>query len=202
VHLILWQTSLDTTGVDEPSNVPELVRPDSDLLRGAIEGDVASFAGFCIRSLPTVLRYLSHMCRTLSIPVSLAEDAAQEAFLRATEWRCKHPESNLSLGWMIRVGQNALRDWARHGRRSISLADLDWLLSAPLPASELDTDLWQALERLSTTDRTLLEMILIEELEFSDVARRLGINLMAVYKRYQRAMNRLRQLMPDPLADR
>jgi RNA polymerase sigma-70 factor (ECF subfamily) len=185
--------------VNDQSRSPDVVRPDSDLLRGAIEGDESAFAAFCVRSLPTLLRYLTHTCRRLDLSASLAEDAAQEAFLRATHLRRTDPGAfrSLSLGWLIRVGQNLIIDWARRGRKSHATPDVDAVAADP-PEEGFDDELFRALERLSSDDRLILELVVIEERPFPEVASRLGISLDAAYKRHQRALSRLRDLLPPP----
>jgi RNA polymerase sigma-70 factor (ECF subfamily) len=182
--------------VTESSRPPDVVTPDSDLLRGAIEGDDTAFAEFCLRSLPTLLRYLTHECRVLDLSNALAEDAAQEAFLRAVAWTRAHPGADpLSLGWLIRVGQNALRDWARRGRRAVGGEDLSHVAAPPDPDPGPDDDLWRALERLAPDDRAVLELVYVEELPVPEVADRLGVSVDAAYKRHQRALDRLHNLM-------
>lgn len=181
--------------MNEPSQLQDRVTPDGELLRGAIAGDDAAFAAFCTRSLPTLMRVLVHECRTLGLSESQAEDAAQEAFLKAMAWSRAHPAAALSLGWLVRVGQNALRDWARRGRRSIASDDLDRVAGPAEPEPGPDDELWHALERLASDDRTALELVYVEGLTFPEAAERLGISVDAAYKRHQRALTRLRDLM-------
>lgn len=183
--------------VSESRPPPDLDTPDSDLLRGAVAGDDAAFAAFCLRTLPSLLRYLTGECRALGVPASLAEDAAQEAFLKAVAWVRANPAAALSPGWLVRVGQNTLRDWARRDRRARGGDDLPQVAAPPAgdPDPGFDDELWHALERLASDDRAVLEMVLIEEVPFPDVARRLGVSLDAAYKRYQRALTRLRDLV-------
>jgi RNA polymerase sigma factor (sigma-70 family) len=56
---------------------------------------------------------------------------------------------------------------------------------------EMYADLQRAVERLSTGEREVVEKVLLQQHSFKEVARQLDISLWAVYKRWERARQRL-----------
>jgi RNA polymerase sigma-70 factor (ECF subfamily) len=126
-----------------------------------------------------------------------AEDAAQEAMIRAWRQResCRSPEA--PEGWLRQIARNeALRRQARSRQLEP--------LPAEGPASDAPEDLLverlsldQALRRLRGRDRELV--LLRYKLDFSDVAiaERLGIAQSTVRVRLHRLKRELRVLMDD-----
>jgi DNA-directed RNA polymerase specialized sigma24 family protein len=53
----------------------------------------------------------------------------------------------------------------------------------------------EAFEMLSTKDREILRLMLIEGFTTAEAADRLGLGLWSVYKRYERALQRIRKLV-------
>ncbi len=187
---------------------------DGELLQAATEGDEQAFAEFCVRSLPTFLGLLRARCRHLGLPMDLAHDAGQEAILRALKWFQKNrpqpgevppdqPPSEEqerrqpSLSWLITIAMNVLHDWARSRQRMPNAADesLANLTAAETVPPDAYDDVIDALGRLPVRDREILELVLIQELTPEEAAKQLGIGKWAGYKRYERALVRLRELL-------
>jgi RNA polymerase sigma factor (sigma-70 family) len=192
---------------------------DGELLQAATEGDDEAFAEFCVRSLPTFVGLLRARCRYLGLPPDLANDAGQEAILRALKWFQKNrpqpgePSSSPpdpdaekrqpSLSWLITIAMNVLHDWARSRQRmpiapEEKLANLAAEETAPPDQYAAVID---ALGRLPVRDREILELVLIQELSPEEAAVQLGIGKWAGYKRYERALVRLRELLASSHAE-
>ncbi|HKB35252.1 MAG TPA: RNA polymerase sigma factor [Gemmataceae bacterium] len=173
---------------------------DGELLRAATEGDEQAFAEFCVRALPTFLGLLRSRCRHFGLPPDLAHDAGQETILRAINAYRKDPSVTPSLRWLITIGTNVLRDWARSRQRMPNVPDevIGELSSTEETTPQLYDDVLAALERLPVKDREILELVLIQELTPEEAADQLGIGKWAGYKRYERALVRLKSLLPPP----
>jgi DNA-directed RNA polymerase specialized sigma24 family protein len=201
------------------SNVDPENLSDGELLRAATEGDEQAFAEFCVRSLPTFMGLLRARCRHLGLPQDLANDAGQEAILKALRWFHKNrtppttpaegappaeppapPESERrppSLSWFITIAMNVLHDWARSKQRMPNAPEerLANLTAEDMAPPAVYDDVLDALGRLPVRDREVLELVLIQELTPEEAAKELGIGKWAGYKRYERALVRLRELL-------
>jgi RNA polymerase sigma-70 factor, ECF subfamily len=173
---------------------------DGELLQAAAEGDEAAFAEFCVRSLPTFLGLLRSRCRHLGLPPDLAHDAGQETILKAINAFRKNPAVTPSLRWLITIGTNVLRDWARSKQRMPTASEetLGEVPSTEEEATPFMDDVLAALERLAVQDREILELVLIQDMTPEEAAQQLGIGKWAGYKRYERALVRLKGLLPSP----
>jgi RNA polymerase sigma-70 factor (ECF subfamily) len=127
-----------------------------------------------------------------------AEDAAQEAMIRAWRQRdsCRSPEA--PEGWLRQIARNeALRQRSRS--RELEPLPEDEAASAVSPEEQLvdRIDVTQALHRLRKEDRTLV--VLRYQLDLPDVAiaERLGIAQSTVRVKLHRLRRELRVLMND-----
>jgi len=147
-------------------------------------------------------RCLREAQRMLRDPLA-AEDAVQEALLRAWRQResCRHPDA--PLGWMVQITRNeALRRLARdRARAEHELADRE---RAPGGSdSGLDhrlevLDLRRALADIDAQERALLALRYGADLTQSDIAAVLDVPEGTVKVRLFRARKRIRQAMETP----
>jgi RNA polymerase sigma-70 factor (ECF subfamily) len=110
----------------------------------------------------------------------IAEDIVQDAFVCALRWRGEMRDPTKLLGWMHRVVMNcakmavqAMRRQKRGGGvRMIAFDELP-ARGEHLPAPRQDRwwegdRRWELLERLSPTEREMLEAIVIDEVKLKD----------------------------------
>ncbi len=136
------------------------------------------------------------------LPRPEAEEAAQEALVRAWLRRdsCRSPGA--PLPWLLEITRNeARRALGRDARRSTRevvhaepLAEGD---DEELVGTALRLTVEQALGALGEGDRRLLRMRYGEDLTQAEVARRLGVPEGTVKVRLHRARRRLRGLLAD-----
>lgn len=145
-------------------------------------------------------RCLREAQRVLRDPLA-AEDAVQEAMMRAWRQRdsCQRPES--PLGWMVQITRNeALRRLGRDRLRAENeLASEDH----PGVHSPLDTrlevlDLRRALADITEEERALLTLRYGADLTQPDIADLLDVPEGTVKVRLFRARKRIRQAMETP----
>ena len=164
------------------------------LLLDARSGDATAFASLVHAETPAAYRLALSIVRS---PAE-AEDAVQEAFLRA--WRDIRSLRDVELwpAWFRRITVRAALDQARR-RNRVREVDLD--LAADVPGLEPSVhpadrlELIAAFDRLAPDDRAILALRFFADLELPAVAAALGIPLGTAKSRLHRAVGRLRAQM-------
>ena len=139
--------------------------------------------------------------RRLLGPTAEADDAVQEAFLRAwrNRARCRTPEK--PLPWLLAITRNeALRIRGRSAGRpheEVREEDPDSGADPEVESAPLRVDLFRALAELPEPDRRLLQMRYGEDLTQASVADRLGIPEGTVKVRLHRLRARLRVALKE-----
>ena len=135
--------------------------------------------------------HLVGLCTLLLKDAHLAQDVAQEAFIRA--WRKGRLIRETERAWLTRVAVNLCRDelrsrWFRHVDRRFTPEDL------PVPADVPDADsaLLDCVYRLPAREREVIVMHYWNELSPEEIAAMLHINRATVFRRLQRGRKRLK----------
>jgi len=137
------------------------------------------------------------------LPRADAEEAVQEAMVRAwlRQDACRSPEA--PLPWMLEITRNEAR--RLHGREA-RRCSLEFLDGAALDADREDDELAgtatrlaveQAIHTLADGDQRILRLRYADDLTQCEVARRLGMPEGTVKVRLHRARRRLRGLLAD-----
>ena len=130
-----------------------------------------------------------------------AEDAAQEAVLRAWRARARCTAASGPSPWVGRIARNeALRLGARLtarqeealGERYERIAD-----DAGPPEATRETAVLDALQNLPSRDAELVRLRYVEDLEYSAISERLDLPLGTVKVRLHRLHSRLRKAEDD-----
>ena len=137
------------------------------------------------------------------LPGAEAEEAVQEALMRAWTRRhaCRSPDA--PLPWMLEITRNESRRLlARRARRNSAAeggsgsreleAEDDQLVSTTTRVT-----VEQALARLEDSDRRVLRLRYADDLTQAEVARRLGLPEGTVKVRLHRARGRLRTMLEE-----
>lgn len=134
-----------------------------------------------------VLRY----CRRHG-PAGLAEDAAQETFLRFVRARSRYRERGRARAYLVTIARNVCADMA-HDRTS-SWAELPEALPGGGDPGEADDrrDLASALARLPRAQREALELRYGEGLTLGEVGAALGMSRFAAARALSAALEALR----------
>jgi len=173
-----------------------------DSLRMVIEGNEQAFADFCIRSLPQLLTIVRTRCRRFGVPADLARDFVQEALTRLIEQRDKGALEQLSIKWLVTVSRNVMIDWIRKQRRVKTLTDEQFERIPDQDQSNADLDaVLEGFGKLSSRDQEILNLVLWEGNSPAEAATRLGIEPWSAYKRYERALSRLKHIVKNDKSD-
>jgi RNA polymerase sigma-70 factor (ECF subfamily) len=132
-----------------------------------------------------------------------AEEAVQEALVRAWTRRdaCRTPEA--PLPWILQITRNEARRLLERRAHRLTLARIEPASCEPqvedhaLTGATTRVTVEQALARLRDADRRLLRLRYTDDLTQAEVARRLGIPEGTVKVRLHRARGRLRALLEE-----
>jgi RNA polymerase sigma-70 factor, ECF subfamily len=137
-----------------------------------------------------------------------AEDAAQEAFVRAWQAWPELRESNAVRAWLVRITINVCHNWlsGHFGTNRLRTAPLDraTLLSLPLSSSPGDSDhtgkldLQEALNSLTDNLRLIVQLRYFIGLDSTEIGQALHIPPATVRTRLRQALAVMReQLQPS-----
>jgi RNA polymerase sigma-70 factor (ECF subfamily) len=166
---------------------------DGDLAGRARSGDVDAFAELVRRHEASAIRIASLICGSAH-----AEDAAQEAFVRAYRSLHRFDTEREFRPWFMRILTNVAKNAVRSERRYVEVT-----LRAVGPEATENPDTLAAAERravvlralttLSERDRLILACRWFEEMSEREIAIALDLKPGTVKSRLSRAMDRLRE---------
>ncbi|MBK6917156.1 MAG: sigma-70 family RNA polymerase sigma factor [Deltaproteobacteria bacterium] len=169
-------------------------REDAALVRAAAEGDRPAFAELVRRHQGKVRGLLLRLCGDRT----LADDLAQEVFLRAYRGLCGF-EGRASFGtWLYRISYNA---YLNHATRAKTFAVLplgyDSAAVAPedahsAPRADLRRDLAAAVAELPQRYRGVVVLYYLQDLSYPEIAEILELPLGTVKTHLHRAKRLLR----------
>ncbi|MGA2384348.1 MAG: RNA polymerase sigma factor [Gemmatimonadales bacterium] len=172
--------------------------PDEALVRRVLEGDVEAFAGLVARHRDRGLRFAAAMLGDAAD----AEEAVQDAFVRAYRGlaRCREPAR--FGAWFLRILVNRCRTRLAARRRAAGLfvRDETALERAVAPAGvdpEWREEIARALAQLDPLQREAFLLKHVEGLEYDEMERLTGAGTSALKMRVMRACERLRGLLRE-----
>jgi RNA polymerase sigma-70 factor (ECF subfamily) len=182
-----------------PRGLSNVDHSDGALVRRVLAGETDAFAGLVARHRDRCARFAVHMLGNRED----AEDAMQEAFLRAFRAlrRCEDPEQFGS--WLFRILVNRCRTIAaRRGRRQRTIVFDDEAVERASVAHPEDRDAWreeiaQALARIDPLQREAFLLRYVEDLGYEEMSRLTGTGISALKMRAKRACDRLRDLLAE-----
>jgi len=172
---------------------------DSELARRARAGELAAFEAIVDRHYADCLRYAVRMLGNRAD----AEEAVQDAFLRAYGAMGRYDERDRLRGWLYRILVNRCRSYARRRARGWAfLTRLQWLGAEPArvdpPVMEEEgSRLQRALAALPPPQREALLLKYLEELSYPEMSEVTGVGISALKMRVKRACERLGQLLTE-----
>ena len=122
---------------------------------------------------------------------ALAEDAAQETFIRAWKSMAQFKGDASPRTWLTRIAINVCRNtrrtaWFRRLDRSITPEEL------PLSVPEEDRTLFLTVQQLPEKHRQVIILRYYQGMSLDEAAKALGINRSSVHHRLQKALKQLR----------
>jgi RNA polymerase sigma-70 factor (ECF subfamily) len=181
--------------------------PDSQLVRQVLTGDAEAFALLVDRHHARCLRAATHLLGDADD----AEDAVQDAFVRAYRHLGSYREQDRFGAWLLRIVVNQCRTRAARQSRYARLDDNELALDRELAlggpatdgpgtdASDRRAELAHALAQLGPEQREAIVLRFAEELSYDEMATLTGVGVSALKMRVQRACTRLRTLLAEHL---
>jgi RNA polymerase sigma factor (sigma-70 family) len=177
--------------------------PDEKLLQEANRGNTNAFLVFCVKKLPSLLRYVRYQCRSNALPTCLAEDFCHDAILKALDsiksWQEEHDSSfpGISVAWVKKIACHLVLDWGRKNRRIQVSGSVD--PEAPTTLSPDDAEeheeIRKFLEWLGDNEREMLELVYIQGMAIQEAGEYLNLDKWAAYKTHERALEHLHDLL-------
>ena len=197
----------DGREVNDPSPIEGRPSEDDELCARARDGDVSAFEELVTRNQTFAFRVAWLVVRNRGD----AEDAVQEAFVKAYYAMPRFRPGAPFRPWMMRIVANEARNRGRSSRRrdglALRLGSTDTAQRAPSPeAAVLDRAdaeaLVAALDRLPERDRLVVAYRYLFEMSEAETAEALDVRPGTVKSRLSRALVRLRtELASNPLAE-
>lgn len=171
-------------------------RTDQELITDALRGDTHAYGEVVVRYRNSVVNVVYRMCGD----AQLAEEAAQEAFIRAWQHLSRYRPDLPFRAWIFRIAINAALDAIRSGKRLFELDDMDEdSLVEESPNPEL---LLVQREQVKRVRKAVLELpppsrsaLVLREyggMSYADIATALEIPIGTVMSRLNSARSQLR----------
>jgi RNA polymerase sigma-70 factor (ECF subfamily) len=171
---------------------------DAQVIRRVISGDTEAFALLVDRYHGRCLRTALHLLGD----ADEADDAVQEAFVRAYRHLGAYRERDRFAAWMLRIVVNQCRTRSTYARRWTRLDDPSSVLAATEHDSqrnETSAELMHALRQLGADQREAIVLRFGEELSYEEMASVTGLGVSALKMRVKRACLRLRALLLEQI---
>jgi RNA polymerase sigma-70 factor, ECF subfamily len=179
------------------AEVPLIGMTDGELVRRTLDGDARAFTELVDRHAPASLRYATRMLGDRAD----AEDAAQEAFLRAHRALASYDTSLPFRTWLFTILINRCRtSMSRRARRDrwiVGGTDMSESSSVAPDGDSLETrdEIEWAVAALPAEQREAFLLHHVEDLGYEEMARVTGAGVSALKMRVKRASERLRVLL-------
>jgi len=157
-------------------------------------GSEEAFEQLFARTAPLVLGYM----RKGYVSLADAQDLAQQTFLQLHRARKDYKHGAPLRPWLMTIARNVKRDhFRRESRRDAFAPLLDELgrEDARIERGDLGELLGGAIDRLPSTLAAVVRARWLEERDYADISRELGISVGAVKVRAHRACRALRTIL-------
>jgi len=171
---------------------------DGEIVRAVLAGDRERYAQLVERYRDRYARYAARMLGS----VDAAEDAVQDAFVRAYDQlaQCKDPDK--FVGWFFLILRNRCFAERRRNRTSASLEAANEVAAVDradggAESAERRRALQLALLELTPDQREVFVLKHVEGLSYSEIAERLSTSVPSLKMRMHRAYDKLRYELRD-----
>jgi RNA polymerase sigma-70 factor (ECF subfamily) len=177
---------------------PESKAADGEIVRAVLAGDRERYAQLVERYRDRYARYATRMLGS----ADAAEDAVQDAFVRAYDQlaQCKDPDK--FVGWFFLILRNRCFAEQRRNRTSASLEAADGVAAVDRTEGSAETAerrraLQLALLELTPDQREVFVLKHVDGLSYSEIAERLSTSVPSLKMRMHRAYDKLREQLRD-----
>ncbi len=173
---------------------PEPKATDGDIVRAVLAGDRERYAQLVERYRDRYARYAARMLGS----ADAAEDAVQDAFVRAYDQLAQCKDPNKFVGWFFLILRNRCFAERRRSRSEASLEAADSVAAADRTDGGAETAerrqaLQLALLALTPDQREVFVLKHVEGLSYGEIAERLSTSVPSLKMRMHRAYDKLRE---------
>jgi|GWRWMinimDraft_6_1066014.scaffolds.fasta_scaffold15500_2 RNA polymerase sigma-70 factor (ECF subfamily) len=172
---------------------------DAQIVRAVLLGDVDVFAHLVDRYHARCLRVATHLLGDSDD----AEDAVQEAFVRAYRHLGSYRERDRFGAWLLRIVVNQCRTRVTREARYLPFDaeqhDSESATDSTANLGDQRAELAHALAQLGPDQREALVLRFAEELSYEEISSLTGVGISALKMRVQRACTRMRVLLAEHL---
>jgi RNA polymerase sigma-70 factor, ECF subfamily len=174
---------------------------DADVVRAVLAGDVDRYAVLVRRYRDRYARYAARMLGSRDV----AEDAVQDALVRAFDRLADCRDPNKFAGWLFLILRNRCFAERRRRQRERPLGPGEDGLAAPdrpdgaYDQLERQTALERSLGHLTAEQREVFVLKHVEGMAYEEIAQITGATVASLKMRMHRAYDRLRDLMKGHL---
>ncbi len=177
---------------------PETEAADGDIVRAVLAGDRERFAQLVERYRDRYARYAARMLGS----ADAAEDALQDAFVRAYNQLAQCKDPNKFVGWFFLILRNRCLAERHRSRTEASLEAAESVAAADrtdggAEAAEQRRALQLALLALTPEQREVFVLKHFEGLSYGEIAERLSTSVASLKMRMHRAYDTLREELRD-----
>lgn len=177
---------------------PETGASDGEIVRAVLAGDRERYAQLVERYRDRYARYAARMLGSNDA----AEDAVQDAFVRAYDQLAQCKDPNKFVGWFFLILRNRCFAERRRSRSQAPLEAADHVVAADrteggAEAAERRRALQLALLELTPDQREVFVLKHVEGLSYSEIAERLSTSVPSLKMRMHRAYDRLREQLRE-----
>ncbi len=164
-------------------------KPDTVLVKAAINGNADSFTELCRRYYPAMVA----IAHSILGDRHLAEDAAQRAFAKAAVKLPQLKNENRFAGWLAVICRNVAKDMARNVGAGLRVCPTDDLSMIAANSRDDDTTetIREAISKLSASARELIFLRYYDGMSYEQISAVLGISEQAINGRLRRAKKKM-----------
>ncbi len=177
-----------------------VVVTDADLVRQSLAGAPDAFEELVARHYAGCLQYAARLLGNRED----AEEACQDAFVRAFRALDSYAESDRFSAWLYRILINRCRSYAARRRGTMEdatdsevLASLSPVRDAEVEQLGLREELARAIAQLDIDQREAFLLKHVQDLSYDEISTITGASVSALKMRVKRACDRLRDLLTD-----
>jgi RNA polymerase sigma-70 factor (ECF subfamily) len=182
------------------NGISATIATEADLVALAQQGDRAAFGELVYKHRQGVIGVVYRMCGDSE----LAEDAAQEAFIRAWKNIHRYQPRSPFRNWVYRIATNAALDVLRRQREIVDIDNLPLPSDRPTPEKAAETQeratiIKEAILALPEASRSVIILREYEGFSYREIAEALDIPIGTVMSRLNYARKQLRQSLASLL---
>jgi len=162
-------------------------KPDTVLVKAAINGDTNSFTELCRHYYPAMVA----IAHSILGDRHLAEDAAQQAFAKAALKLPQLKKESRFANWLAVICRNVAKDMARRTENLRTTDDLTTIAAESRDDDSTAETVREAISKLSTSARELIFLRYYDGMSYEQISAVLGISEQAINGRLRRAKKKM-----------